>query len=111
MKKSSNDGEETVDADKNQQLIKSDELTNDGSNNADMEMADESKKSEHECHSVGDDEIQDKQADSSDAKVTMDTETSAATAAISKALLNIISNFHLRHVFFSSRFVLVIYKY
>lgn len=88
MKKQSNDGEENADGDKKISPSKS----SDGINNADVEMADESKKLEQEFNSVGDDECLDKVADLTEPKATMDIE-STSTASISKALLNnIISN-------------------
>lgn len=97
IKKQSNNEDDSADADKKQS--KSDELINDGSNIADVEMVDEAKTDQSEIINAGDIESQNNPIDSSEAKAssttttTMDLELTADAAAISKALLIIISNF------------------
>lgn len=78
---------------------------NDGGNNADIEMVDESKKLEQESHSVGDDECLDsKVSDSNETKTATETNESTATSAISKALLNNIISYITRDSFFPFKF-------
>lgn len=104
----SSSSKELEDCDKKQAQIKSDDAANDdGDDDDDVEMADESNKEEMDqtTNSGGGDsnECQENVADSSETKVTAtDCESKSATtstAAISKALLNIISNF-LHETFF-----------
>lgn len=96
MKQQSNEGdddEENADVEKKQSHSK---LTNldDTINDADVEMADNVKNSDNETNTAGDTECQEKHVDSSDAKTATDSgEPTTVAAAISKALLNIISNF------------------
>lgn len=89
MKKQVGDGEETVDNDKKH--TKSDELTNDGGN-AEAEIVVETSKSE-KATDDGVIEGSDKHVGPAEDKAAENESSSApATAASSKALLNIISN-------------------
>lgn len=92
MKTQSNDGEEVVDADKKQAI---EGKSNDDSNNVDVEMADESNKSEQDTHNVGNENHDSTEPTTTKATQSScgDDDVSSATPTISKALLNIISNF------------------
>lgn len=91
MKKQNNDGE-IGDGDKIKQS-KSDELVNNSSNKTDVDMiADEVKNTENETINDGDNQNQNKQTDSTEAKIITESESTNA-AAILKALLIIIFNF------------------
>lgn len=99
MKQKSNeddDDEENADVEKkhsHSKLTNSDIIANDDIETADVEMADEEKIVDTDTDTGGDNQNQDKQLESTDAKTATDSEATANAAAISKALLNIISNF------------------
>lgn len=93
MKMQMGDNEELADND-DKKNPKSEESLNDGSTNADVGMAEDTNKSDKKAVNDGDNQCQDKPVDSPEAKATeCESSSASATAAISKALLNIISNF------------------
>lgn len=91
-KRQSNDGKDSVDEDRNQTHAKSDEPMPDESADAETAVDDVDK---DETITDGDNTECQKNADSSQSKGATDVDTTlaAGTASISKALLNIISNF------------------